>query len=37
MSIITQRTPDVKVEAAVYDEIAGSGSNVGYRRVWVSL
>ena len=36
-SIITQRTPDVKAEAAVYDETAGRGSNVGYRRVWVSL
>ena len=34
--IVTQRTPDVEAEAAVEDEIVGSGSNVGYRRVWVS-
>ena len=36
-SIITRRTADVEVEAAVQDEITGTGSNVGYRRVWVSL
>ena len=27
-SIVTQRTPDVEVEAAVQDEITGSGLNV---------
>ena len=32
-SIITRRTADVEVEAAVQDEITGTGSNVGYRRV----
>ena len=31
-SIVTQRTPDVEVEAAVQDEITGSGSNVSLRR-----
>ena len=36
-SIVIQRTPDVEVEAAVQDEITGSGSNVDYRHVWVSL
>ena len=36
-SIITRRTADVEVEAAVQDEITGTGSNVGYRRVCVSL
>ena len=35
--MITRRTADVEVEAAVQDEITGTGSNVGYRRVWVSL
>ena len=36
-SIVTQKRPDVEVEAAVQDEITGSGSNVGYRRVWALL
>ena len=36
-SIFTQATPDVEAEAAVQDEITGSGSDVGYRRVWASL
>ena len=36
-SFVTQRTPDVEVEAAAQDEIKGSGSNVRYRRVWASL
>ena len=36
-SIFTQTTPDVEAEAAVQDEITGSGSDVGYRRVWASL
>ena len=36
-SIVTQKSPDVEVEAAVQDEITGSGSNVGYRRVWALL
>ena len=35
-SIVKQRTPDVEAEAAVQDEASGSGSNVGYRRVWAS-
>ena len=36
-SVVTQGTPDVEVEAVVQDEITGSGSSVGYRRVWASL
>ena len=36
-SIVTQRTPDVEVEAAVQDEITGSGLNVGNSSVWASL
>ena len=35
--IVTQRTPDVEVEAAVQDEITGSGLNVGNSSVWASL
>ena len=36
-STVTQKTSDFEVGAAVQDEITGSGSNVGYRRVWASL
>ena len=36
-SIVTQGTPNVDVEAAMQDEITGSGSNVGYRRVWAII
>ena len=36
-SIVTQKSPDVEVEAAVQDEITGSGSNVGYSRVCALL
>ena len=36
-SIVTQRTPDVEVEAAVQDEITGSGLNFGNSSVWASL
>ena len=36
-SIVTQKSPDVEVEAAVQDEITGSESNVGCRRVWALL
>ena len=35
--IVTQTTPDVEVEAAVQDEITGSGLNVGNSSVWASL
>ena len=33
-SVVTQRTPNVEVEAAMQDEITGSRSNVGY---WLLL